>query len=123
MVKVGPNTKNVVIWGTVVLSFVLALTQRLSVGAVAEDLVREFGYSGSQLGLITSAAMYAYAIMQVPAGFMVDSLERLWVWADNDCVGISAVCDISKYRPCDSFQGFDRSGHFGNDVVSVQAAD
>ena len=43
MVKVGPNTKNVVIWGTVVLSFVLALTQRLSVGAVAEDLVREFG--------------------------------------------------------------------------------
>ncbi len=74
VVKVGPNTKNVVIWGTVVLSFVLALTQRLSVGAVAEDLVREFGYSGSQLGLITSAAMYAYAIMQVPAGFMVDSL-------------------------------------------------
>ena len=72
--KVSINWKNVVIWGTVVLSFVLALTQRLSIGAVTEDLVREFGYTGSQLGIITSATMYVYAIMQVPAGFMVDSL-------------------------------------------------
>ena len=40
MTKVSINWKNVVIWGTVVLSFVLALTQRLSIGAVTEDLVR-----------------------------------------------------------------------------------
>ena len=64
----------VFIWGIVVFSFVVGLIHRLSMGALAESLVRELNYSGSMLGFLSSATLYAYAIMQIPAGFLVDWL-------------------------------------------------
>ena len=78
----GIEKRRYLIWGVVLCAFVIGLIHRLSMGALADFLVRELNYSGAALGFLTSATFYAYALMQIPAGFLLD-----WL-------GVRKVCGV-----------------------------
>ncbi|MTI66307.1 MAG: MFS transporter [Firmicutes bacterium] len=70
------------IWGILVLAFVTVFFHRLSIGAVADDISRDLSLSGKALGNLTSMNFYAYALMQIPVGLMVDT------------IGVRKICTI-----------------------------
>ena len=63
-----------VVWGVMVLAYMVVFFHRLAAGVVREDLVRDFGLSASSFGSLASMYFYAYMIMQIPVGMLADSL-------------------------------------------------
>jgi MFS family permease len=70
-----------------VVSFVLALgfvvnyVDRGNVSVAAPVIQREFHLNPTQLGLLFSAFFLSYAVMQVPAGFLVERFNLKWLYA------------------------------------------
>jgi len=56
------------------LGYVLVYFHRLSPAVMAVELKQAFAASGAAIGLLGSAYFYPYAIMQLPAGLLSDSL-------------------------------------------------
>ena len=56
------------------LAYLFVYFHRLSLSVVANDLIKEFQTSASVMGLLGSIYFYCYAIMQLPAGLLSDSL-------------------------------------------------
>ena len=64
-------------WGifiTLALAYFFVYFHRLSLSVVANDIAREFSVSASVLGLLGSLYFYCYAVMQLPAGLLSDSI-------------------------------------------------
>jgi sugar phosphate permease len=56
------------------IAYILVYFHRLSLSVVASNLVKEFNTSASVLGLLGSIYFYCYAVMQLPAGLLSDSI-------------------------------------------------
>jgi len=56
------------------VGYVLVYFHRVSSAVVASELAEAFHVSGALLGVLASAYFYPYAIMQLPAGLLSDSL-------------------------------------------------
>jgi sugar phosphate permease len=56
------------------VGYVLVYFHRVSSAVVASELAKAFHVSGALLGVLASAYFYPYAIMQLPAGLLSDSL-------------------------------------------------
>lgn len=56
------------------IAYLLVYFHRLSLSVVASNLVKEFATSASVMGLLGSIYFYCYAIMQLPAGLLSDSI-------------------------------------------------
>ncbi len=54
--------------------YMLVYFHRLSPAVMAVELMETFGVSGALIGILGSAYFYPYAIMQLPAGLLSDSL-------------------------------------------------
>src|SRR5271166_2988978 len=54
---------------------------RSNLSIAAPLLQRELGISYSQLGVLFSAFFWPYALMQMPAGWLVDHFDVKWVFA------------------------------------------
>ena len=63
-----------VIWGVLILTFIMAHFHRMAIGVVRDDLVWEFNVSAVTFANIGSVYFYLYMLMQLPAGFLADSL-------------------------------------------------
>ena len=55
-------------------AFFLSFFHRVSTGAIASDLQRDFAISATALGALGATYFYVYALMQVPAGLLADTL-------------------------------------------------
>lgn len=64
------------------MAFITVFFHRLSVGSVADDLTREIPMNAMTLGNLTAMNYYAYALMQIPVGVLVD---RIGVRKINFC--------------------------------------
>ncbi len=62
------------IWGVMVACYMVVFFHRLAAGVVRGDLVRDFSLSASAFGSLASMYFYAYMVMQVPVGMLVDTL-------------------------------------------------
>ena len=81
-----------IVWGIMVLAFMVVFFHRLAAGVVREDLVRAFDLSASSFGALASTYFYAYMIMQIPVGIMADSLgARKTVSAGIFAAGIGSI--------------------------------
>ncbi|MEU7813265.1 MFS transporter [Pseudonocardia sp. NPDC049154] len=60
------------IWIAALLAYVLAVTQRTSLGAAGLDAADRFGISPSELSLFVLLQVGVYAAGQIPAGLLVD---------------------------------------------------
>jgi sugar phosphate permease len=56
------------------IAYLLVYFHRLSLSVVASNLVKEFNTSASVMGLLGSIYFYCYAVMQLPAGLLSDSI-------------------------------------------------
>ncbi len=77
------------------LSFVLTIFVPLSLGyllsylyrtinaALAPHLMEAFGFDASALGVLTSSYLFAFALMQVPLGLLIDRYGVRWVQGSN----------------------------------------
>jgi len=59
---------------TLALAYFLVYFHRLSLSVVADDLVRDFQTTAGAMGLLGSLYFYCYALMQIPAGLLSDSM-------------------------------------------------
>jgi MFS transporter, ACS family, D-galactonate transporter len=69
--------------GLLSLGMVIAYASRsnLSVALVAPDFIRSFSLSNTDRGLLNSAFFWAYAALQIPAGWVVDRYGVKWPYA------------------------------------------
>lgn len=61
------------IWSILTLSFVMALFHRCAIGAISSDISSSLNLNASQLANLVSVTFYTYALMQIPAGLLLDS--------------------------------------------------
>ncbi|MGE5653001.1 MAG: MFS transporter [Bacillota bacterium] len=75
-VAVAPRPKATrwVVFAVLGLGYFFAFFHRFATAVIAGDLVRDFGLSSADLGLLGSAYFYPYAAMQIPAGALADRL-------------------------------------------------
>ncbi|MEQ8655511.1 MAG: MFS transporter [Kiloniellales bacterium] len=78
-----------------VVSFILTIFVPLSLGyllsylyrtinaALAPHLMEAFGFDASALGVLTSSYLFAFALMQVPLGLLIDRYGVRWVQGIN----------------------------------------
>jgi len=69
-------------WLILVLAFITVFFHRLSVGSVADELTKEISMNAVALSNLTAMNYYAYALMQIPVGVLVD---RIGVRRINFC--------------------------------------
>lgn len=62
------------IFGVLALGYILVYFHRLCAAVVAVDMQRDLQAGGALLGLMAAAYFYPYALMQLPAGLLSDSL-------------------------------------------------
>jgi MFS family permease len=69
--------------GLLSLGMIIAYASRsnLSVALVAPDFIRSFNLSNTDRGLLNSAFFWAYAALQIPAGWVVDRYGVKWPYA------------------------------------------
>jgi sugar phosphate permease len=63
-----------VVWGILVAIYLIVFFHRLSVGVIAGDLNKSFGMSATEIGNLGAMYFYAYIVMQIPTGILVDHL-------------------------------------------------
>ncbi|SES86311.1 Sugar phosphate permease [Natronincola peptidivorans] len=86
------------IWGVLVLSYIIVFFHRLALGVVREDLVATFGITGTTFANLGSTYFYAYMVMQIPSGILADSLgARKTVTIGTLLAGIGSI--VFGYAP------------------------
>lgn len=62
------------IWAVLTFAFVVVFFHRYSTAVVAEDLASDLNLTGTQLSNLASMYFWAYAIMQIPNGILIDTI-------------------------------------------------
>ena len=61
-----------IVWLLLTTSLIFMMFLRMSTGVISSNLSDELGFSTIQISNIASFTIYSYAIMQIPAGILVD---------------------------------------------------
>lgn len=75
------------IWTILAFSFIMALFHRSALGAISGDVSLELGLTASELSGLASITFYTYALMQIPAGILLDSFG----YRKMSCYGMFAT--------------------------------
>lgn len=62
------------IFGTVLVSFVLSFFHRIAPAAIASELSRDLAINATLLGTLAATYFYVYTLLQVPVGVLADTL-------------------------------------------------
>ncbi len=79
----GPPRVGKVRWAIAVVlgsGILINYIDRLSLSIVATPMMREFDISATTFGLIGSAFLWSYAVMQLPGGLLIDRIGVKWIW-------------------------------------------
>jgi sugar phosphate permease len=69
----APTSLAVVVWGVAACFYLTAFYLRTSPAVMTSELMRDFGIGAGQLGNLAAFYFYAYVLMQIPTGVLVDS--------------------------------------------------
>jgi len=64
-----------------VLSILVNYIDRGALSVAVPSMELEFSMSDSEKGLLLSAFFWTYALLQLPAGWLVDRFDVKWVYA------------------------------------------
>jgi sugar phosphate permease len=70
----GPTWLAWLMWGLVAVLYAIGFFQRMVPAVIADNLMRDFQLDGALLGNLAAAYFYAYALMQIPTGLLVDQV-------------------------------------------------
>lgn len=91
--------KSWLIWGVAALFYLYELGLRVSPSVMTDDLMITFNATSTMLGVLVSFYYYAYTILQLPCGIILDKL------GPRNLLGLSALlCVIGSVL----FAGFDK---------------
>src|SRR5262249_53008237 len=68
----GPSAAAIPLFGTLSTLYMGSQFLRTSVGVIAPDLATELHLSAAQIGLLSSAFFFVFALMQLPLGVAFD---------------------------------------------------
>lgn len=69
------NRRRWIVWAPLAFAFLATYFHRTATGVVADSLMREFSITGAaDISYLASVYFYIYAVMQVPAGILADTL-------------------------------------------------
>jgi MFS family permease len=71
--RFAPAGLAVFVWGVAAFFYLTAFYLRTSPAVMTSELMRDFGISAGQLGNLAAFYFYAYVLMQIPTGVLVDS--------------------------------------------------
>jgi len=69
---------------------------QVSPSVISHDLMSAFHLSGLGLGHLAACFFYAYLLMQIPAGMILDRYNPLWVLFVTLCVCASSLYIFSQ---------------------------
>ncbi|HCC25511.1 MAG TPA: hypothetical protein DEP85_08425 [Holosporales bacterium] len=80
-------SKSWFIWGSAAIFYFYQFMLRVSPGVMADDLMASFHVDGCALGILTGCYYYAYSILQIPIGALMDLFKprRLLTFAAILC--------------------------------------
>ncbi|WP_064359470.1 MFS transporter [Raoultella ornithinolytica] len=77
---VAPHKRGIPAWWVTIflfwLGWIFMYADRTVLNPVMGELEKEFGLSGTQLGLMNSVFYFSYALLQVPAGILGDKIGK-----------------------------------------------
>lgn len=78
------NKRGIPAWWVTVflfwLGWIFMYADRTILNPVMGELEKEFGLSGTQLGILNSVFYFSYALLQVPAGILGDKIGKRKCW-------------------------------------------
>lgn len=103
-----PSFKSWLIWTFASLFYFYEMILRASPSVMTQDLMRDFSVDSTSLGVLTSFYYYAYVILQVPCGIIVDRLgtRRVITFSTLLCVLGSFCFAYSTTLPLAQFGRF-----------------
>ena len=69
-----PVLLSIVVWSIPAIFYVFAFFLRSSPAVMTAELMRSFGIGAKDLGSLSAVYFYAYVLMQIPTGMLIDSL-------------------------------------------------
>src|SRR5689334_14151620 len=63
-----------IVFGIVLLSFVLSFFHRTAPAAIAAELARAFAINAATLGTLAATYFYVYTVLQIPVGVLADTV-------------------------------------------------
>ncbi len=90
----NPNIKSYrwIVWGLLITIYLIAFFHRLSIGVITGDLENSFGMNAFQIANLGAMYFYAYTLMQIPTGILVDRLgPKLIVVIGTVLAGIASI--------------------------------
>ena len=67
-------TYRFIVFSILIIAYMVVFFHRLAVGAVRDDLMRDFSMSNITFANLSSTYFYAYMLMQIPSGILADFL-------------------------------------------------
>lgn len=87
-----PSKRRWIGWGLLAVGFLIVSFHRVSTAVLSEELFQAFDTTGAELGLLHASFFYIYAVLQLPAGVVVDWLGTRKVGAlGTGIMGLGAV--------------------------------
>ena len=83
--RLANNKQAWIIWFIAGLFYLFEFTHRVAPSVMVPELMHDFAVSSLMLGHLSAAYYYAYAIMQIPAGVMLD------LWGTRQVLTIAAI--------------------------------
>jgi MFS family permease len=71
--KFPPHLLACAVWGVAAFFYLTGFYQRVSPAVMTAELMRSFGIGARDLGTLSAFYFYAYVVMQIPTGVLVDS--------------------------------------------------
>lgn len=63
-----------IVWGLLAVAYIIVFFHRFAAGVVKDDLIRDLALSETAFASLGAMYFYAYMFMQIPVGFLADSL-------------------------------------------------
>ncbi len=87
--RAGPHAfERWIVFGVCTSLFIMSMFYRMSSAVIAEDLSRDLHLSPRGLGLVGGVFFYAFALVQVPLGLLLDRAGAKWTMTALNLVGI-----------------------------------
>lgn len=81
-----------VVWGVMVFAFMIVFFHRFAAGVVRDDITAAFSLNSAAFGSMASMYFYAYMIMQIPVGYLADTLgARITVTVGMFAAGAGSI--------------------------------
>ena len=64
------------LWFALSIAFLLMFVRRYSISTWSDVLAKEFKADAAKFGTLSSGYYYAYSVLQIPYGIMLDSFSR-----------------------------------------------